>query len=93
MSNPSLDDTFLSLSKDGFISAGPTGSALASVVPGVRDENNKGSFVVTFNASNLHHADINQVGRILIETQDDTFGKDSIQNNDAIPTNNARIRR
>lgn len=87
--NPSLDETLLSLSKDSYISPG----SLASVVPGTRDEQNKGSFTVTFNLSNLHHANIDQVGRILIETQDDTFGKDSINNHDATPTNNARIRR
>jgi hypothetical protein len=98
----SLDQTVLSLTKDSFLSGqlnsdGSGSNWTARVAPTARViiENGgfTGGFTVTFNSLNSELASIDSVSRILIETQDDTFGKDSIQNNDAIPTTNARIPR
>ncbi|CAN2211986.1 hypothetical protein MCEMRE22_01027 [Candidatus Nanopelagicaceae bacterium] len=78
---PRRDVTALSLSKESFVSPG----SLASVSPGARSEG-KGSFTVTFAALNMRHATIDSVSRILIETQDDTFGKDGIDHGDVTGT-------
>lgn len=75
------DLTALSLSKERFVSPG----TLASVTPGTRVEG-RGSFTVSFAALNMRHATIDSVSRILIETQDDSFGKDGIENGDVTPT-------
>jgi hypothetical protein len=69
---PTADVALLSAIKDGWKDPG----SLAHVIPGSPVEG-LGSFTVTFNAMNDFHANIDSISRILIETQNDTFGKDA----------------
>ena len=81
---PTVDIALLSLTKDIYTSPGQ----LASVFPGAPVEG-LGSFIVTFRAMNGYHANIDSISRILIETQNDTFGKDA----PVPPEHSVRIRR
>ena len=74
------DKGFLSRDKFGWIDPAP----LASLQVGSKTLG-KGSFTVTFNPVEVN-ADINLVGRILIETQDDVF------DNNGTPISGARVR-
>ena len=65
----------LSCSRTSYISC----LGLAHLVDPLPSEN---SFIINFepDSSKLYHADINSISRIVIETQDDTFGNDSVTN-------------
>ena len=69
---PTVDLALLSLTKDIYTAPG----YLASVIPG-SPSSGLGSFTITFRQINSYHANIDDISRILIETQDDTFGKDA----------------
>ena len=69
---PTVDLALLSLNRYSWSDPG----VIANVVPGTPVDG-LGSFTVTFSELNDFHAKIDDISRILIETQDDTFSKDA----------------
>ena len=81
-----VDMTLLSLARDVYRDPGNLASGTAGTpIDGL------GSFTLIFSALNNYHANIDSISRILVETQNDSFGKDAISNG-IRPSYSARTR-